>query len=979
MPTVFIDDIAYTVGDGKNMLQVALDLKLDLEYFCWHPAMGSVGACRQCAVKVFKGPDDKVGKIDMACMTPAIEGTRISIKDPAVKEFRRFVIEWLMVNHPHDCPVCDEGGECHLQDMTVMAEHVYRRYRGKKRTHNNQDLGPFVTHEMNRCIQCYRCVRFYRDYAGGRDFDVFASRDRVYFGRESDGVLESEFAGNLVEVCPTGVFTDKTLYRHYTRKWDLETAPSVCIHCGLGCNTIPGARYSKLRRIRARYNECVNTYFLCDRGRYGYEFANHEKRIRECSVTTPSALSDRTNIGLPQAVERAKRFLKEAKGIIGIGSPRASLEGNYALKKLVGGNAFSTGLSAYEQQGVDLTLAVLRQGSSRTPSLAEIQDADSILILGADPTNEAPMIDLAVRQAMIRSRLDIARKLKIPDWDAKAVFTALQGTRGQLFAITPWRIKLEEIALESGHASFSNIARVAGEMLESRMPTSGVTVQEWCERLVGAEEAPSAALLTRGNRDQEIPPTTEVLSPGATSALENTKTELLPPGASPDESRGPSHSSFPEVFARALDSLKNARKPLIITSISAGPEVVEAAARLAWSLNGDSKNSQLSVIVPEANAMGVGLLGGISVEAALARVEAGEADTIIVLENDLSRRVDPVRFERCVGMAKQVIVLDCIETPTTVMADLAIPVNSYFESTGTFVSNECRAQRYYQVLSPPDGGCAVHDWEAIRNLRPELAWTTYEDVLHELVEERPELASILDAAPPANWRTPSGEKIPRQSHRSTGRTAKDADKSVFEPTPPDDPQTPFAFTMEGSQTAVAGSLEPRFWWPGWNSAQAITKFQIEVNGPLQSGNPGKRLIEPSIRIPSPSEGEGKGEGEDSSHTISHVDEIHEGPGDRCVWLLPRQRIFGSEELSQLSPAVGQLIQRAAASISPELAEGLEVSEGEAIEFNIDGHDYDMPCMVDDSLPEDVVSVPMSIGNAKGILRPHRVSIRKRQA
>ena len=104
----------------------------------------------------------------MACMTPAADGTRISIADPEAAAFRASVIEWLMTNHPHDCPVCEEGGECHLQDMTVMTGHAYRRYRFTKRTHRNQYLGPFINHEMNRCIACYRCVRFYRDYAGGR-------------------------------------------------------------------------------------------------------------------------------------------------------------------------------------------------------------------------------------------------------------------------------------------------------------------------------------------------------------------------------------------------------------------------------------------------------------------------------------------------------------------------------------------------------------------------------------------------------------------------------------------------------------------------------------------------------------------------------------------------------------------------------------------------------------------------------------------
>ncbi|HUS82861.1 MAG TPA: 2Fe-2S iron-sulfur cluster-binding protein, partial [Dehalococcoidia bacterium] len=325
MAKIIIDEREYEVGDGQNMLQAALSVGLDLPYFCWHPAMGSIGACRQCAVRLFRDANDTQGRLAMACMTPAAEGARISIDDQEARDFRVSVIEWLMASHPHDCPVCDEGGECHLQDMTVMAGHNYRRYAGKKRTFRNQDLGPLVNHEMNRCIQCYRCVRFYRDYADGRDFDVFGIRNQVYYGRQFDGVLESEFSGNLVEVCPTGVFTDKTLKQHYSRKWDLQTAPCVCVHCGVGCNVIAGERNGTLRRIYNRYNGEVNGYFLCDRGRFGYEFVNGERRMRR-----PLARAGRDAEAAPVDGEEALRLtaeaLKRGKRVIGIGSPRASLE-----------------------------------------------------------------------------------------------------------------------------------------------------------------------------------------------------------------------------------------------------------------------------------------------------------------------------------------------------------------------------------------------------------------------------------------------------------------------------------------------------------------------------------------------------------------------------------------------------------------------------------------------------------------------------
>jgi len=279
--TISIDGRSYPAAPHKNLLQVCLEQGLDLPYFCWHPALGSVGSCRQCAVTQFQDEQDSEGRLVMACMTPAKAGLRIGLAHPTAEAFRRQVVEWLMLNHPHDCPVCEEGGECHLQDMTVMTGHTYRRNRFPKRSFRNQDLGPFLGHEMNRCITCYRCVRFYRDYAGGDDLQELGIGDRVWFGPSRPGPLQSPFSGNLVEVCPTGVFTDRVFSRRYTRKWDLQSAPSVCVHCAVGCNTRLGARYGELRRITNRHHPEVNGYFLCDRGRYGHGFVQAATRIRE--------------------------------------------------------------------------------------------------------------------------------------------------------------------------------------------------------------------------------------------------------------------------------------------------------------------------------------------------------------------------------------------------------------------------------------------------------------------------------------------------------------------------------------------------------------------------------------------------------------------------------------------------------------------------------------------------------------------------
>jgi NADH-quinone oxidoreductase subunit G len=242
MPTLTIDNRKIDVPAGTKVIEAAERLGIMIPRFCFHPALGSVGACRVCAVAFKEGP---IKGIQMSCMIDAQAGMVVSTTDAEAVDFRRHVIEFLMLNHPHDCPVCDEGGHCLLQDLTVAGGHGLRRYRGLKRTHNNQDLGPLVQHEMNRCIQCYRCSRYYQEFTGYRDLGVTGIGSRVYFGRSAPGVLESPFAGNLIDICPTGVYTDKPS-RYVGRRWDFQRQPSVCIHCSLGCNLVASARYRQI-------------------------------------------------------------------------------------------------------------------------------------------------------------------------------------------------------------------------------------------------------------------------------------------------------------------------------------------------------------------------------------------------------------------------------------------------------------------------------------------------------------------------------------------------------------------------------------------------------------------------------------------------------------------------------------------------------------------------------------------------------------
>ena len=395
MPTLTIDNRPVTVPDGTKVITAAEQLGIMIPRFCYHPALGSVGACRVCAVGFKEGP---IKGVEMSCMVDAQEGMVVATDDPDAVDLRKHVIELLMLHHPHDCPVCDEGGHCLLQDMTISGGHGRRRYAGAKRTHLDQDLGPLVQHEMNRCIQCYRCSRFYQQFCGYRDLGVTGIGTRVYFGRSEPGTLESPFSGNLTDICPTGVYTDKPS-RFYGRRWDYERAPSVCIHCSLGCSLTVSARYRKAVRHEARFNAQVNGHFICDRGRYAYAYASQPERPRDALIAgRPATLAQAAT----QMSERLAAIEKGTgpDGIALMGSARSSLETQALLARLHSEKGWRTPCFSADDAATRVVSSALNTlNATNTIALTEIEGADTVLLVGADPIGEAPMLALALRQA----------------------------------------------------------------------------------------------------------------------------------------------------------------------------------------------------------------------------------------------------------------------------------------------------------------------------------------------------------------------------------------------------------------------------------------------------------------------------------------------------------------------------------------------------------------------------------------------------
>lgn len=891
MATIYVDGKSYEVNGSENLLQACLSLGLDIPYFCWHPSLGSVGSCRQCAVTQYANPEDTRGRLVMSCMTPAADNTYISIEDQEAVDFRASIIEFLMTNHPHDCPVCEEGGHCHLQDMTVMTGHDRRRYRFTKRTHHNQELGSFIAHEMNRCIACYRCVRYYRDYAGGTDFGVYANASRVYFGRPEDGALESEFSGNLTEVCPTGVFTDKTHSERYNRKWDMQYAPSVCHGCSSGCNISPGERYGELRRIENRFNGDVNQYFLCDKGRFGAGYVNNADRPRQPQYNQQgNVVTVDTDRALDDIIAKL-----QGKKVLGIGSPRASLESNHALRTLVGHDAFSTGMSQKEQSLVELAADIMQMEGIYNPTMREIESYDAVLILGEDLTQTAPRMALSVRQAAKNKAKHMAAERKTQAWLAEPVQRIGQDEKSPIFLLSVTQTRLYDVAEAEVVASPNDLARLGFAIASS---VKG-------EAVYGVDDETKA---------------------------------------------------FAEHVAQVL---KSAQKPLIISGTSLqDASIMQAATSIAQSLG---ENAGLSLTVPEVNSMGMVLFGGLSLEQAFAQ----DYDAIVVMENDLFRRLPATQVQQALQKAELVVALDHSTTATTQQADYILSSASFAEGDGTVVSQEGRAQRFYQVYDPsyykPEY-VIKESWRWLHAIYTGLkdqpiTWTLLDHVIDDVARQVPQLQAIAEVAPTADYRV-HGLKIAREPRRYSGRTAIRAKLSVHEPKQPVDMDTALTFSMEGYVGNKAPSaLIPFAWAPGWNSTQSWNKYQDEVGGHLKGGDSGVRLFDSLPKRPSRSFV--------APNAVMHNPDVFH--------LVPMYHIFASGEFTVRTPAMQSRIPEARLALNSQDAQRIQVQDGQQVQIKVGEIAVALPVQVIDYLPVGYVGYPMGIAPTVSLAEPISIS------
>jgi NADH-quinone oxidoreductase subunit G len=396
--TFTLDGRKMTVPAGTLVIDAAKRLGIEVPSFCYYPGLSLQAACRMCLVEVEKAP-----KLQTACTLVAGEGMLVHTDTPQVHGARKNMLEFLLTNHPLDCPVCDKGGECELQDMTFRYGLDHSRFIEEKLHSPEEKWSPLVYYDSPRCILCFRCVRVCDEGMDVKALGVGARGVLSMILPNRPGELACEECGMCIDICPVGALTSGT-YRYQTRPWEMQYVPTPCVHCSNGCKTTLSVRNNEILRANNRDHSGINGEFLCGKGRFGFDFTNHAERIRQPLIRRDGHLE---RASWEDALEEVSRRLKQVHdkhgaGAIGvIGSNRTTNEENYLLNRFARVSLGTNNLDHHRTADyASLVAALGPKAPGATATMAQIYAANAILLIGNDPTQQNPFVAWQIRTAV---------------------------------------------------------------------------------------------------------------------------------------------------------------------------------------------------------------------------------------------------------------------------------------------------------------------------------------------------------------------------------------------------------------------------------------------------------------------------------------------------------------------------------------------------------------------------------------------------
>jgi len=389
MPKIKIDGKSVEVESKKTIIQVADELGIDIPRFCYHEKLSVAANCRMCLVQV-----KNIGKPLPACATQVMDGMEISTKSKFTKDAQQSVMEFLLINHPLDCPICDQGGECDLQDTAVAYGASQTRYAEEKRVVINKNIGPLISTDLTRCIQCTRCVRFLKEVGGMQELGLIGRGEHAEISAYVDKAVESELSGNIIDLCPVGALTSKP-FRYTARTWELERRPTISLHDSLGSNLEMHVKNDTVMRSLPRQNESINECWISDRDRFAYQGLEHDDRLLEPMIKKGKQW---ITVDWQEALEFSAKKIKESlkkDGKHNLGllySAQTSMEEAYLLNDLA------------DQLGTPYVDYRLGQNNFDTKGMwlgcepDEIDELDQAIIIGSTLRLEQPLLTQRFRR-----------------------------------------------------------------------------------------------------------------------------------------------------------------------------------------------------------------------------------------------------------------------------------------------------------------------------------------------------------------------------------------------------------------------------------------------------------------------------------------------------------------------------------------------------------------------------------------------------
>ena len=394
--TVFIDGVEMAAPKGSMIIHAADKAGIPIPRFCYHDKLAIAANCRMCLVDV-----EKMGKPAPACATPVMDGMQVRTRSDKALKAQRNVMEFLLINHPLDCPICDQGGECELQDLSLGYGRSVSRFSERKRVVADEDMGPLVATDMTRCIQCTRCIRFTAEVAGTYELGGMMRGENLQIGTYDGKPLTTELSGNVIDVCPVGALTNK-VFRFRARPWELVARESLGYHDALGSNLFLHVRRGDVLRTVPRDNEDVNECWLSDRDRYSHQglYADDRATRPMIRVARNGDEGDWREASWDEALQKAATILRDngADKLGILAHPATSNEEGELLARLA--EALGTGNLDHRIAQQDLSDGAIAEAFAMP--VAAIEQADAIVIVGSNLRHELPLVHARVRKAQLR-------------------------------------------------------------------------------------------------------------------------------------------------------------------------------------------------------------------------------------------------------------------------------------------------------------------------------------------------------------------------------------------------------------------------------------------------------------------------------------------------------------------------------------------------------------------------------------------------